>query len=146
MKRLQSSRFSSDAKSDTRIDDKKKGDKNYVGDHDEFALEREVNDAMIDAGYSDGSLSKDESGGGGVTTKPGDQRLPHGLRRDVTKGQIDAMIQQVKGKIDSLSNSQQMDMLRLQSLTNKRNEAYDIMTNFMKKAHDSKSSVIGNMR
>ncbi len=52
----------------------------------------------------------------------------------------------LKTGIDSMSNSQQMDMLRLQSLSNKRNEAFDIMTNFMKKMQDNRSSIIGNMR
>ncbi|PRB64574.1 hypothetical protein CQ027_19980 [Microbacterium sp. MYb32] len=52
----------------------------------------------------------------------------------------------IPGLLDALSNSQQMDMLRLQSLTNKRNEAFDIMTNFVKKMQDSRTSIIGNMR
>ena len=39
----------------------------------------------------------------------------------------------LKDQIDSMSNSQQMDMLRLQGLSNKRNEAFDTMTNFIKK-------------
>ncbi|RAI86821.1 hypothetical protein DET54_11812 [Paenibacillus pabuli] len=57
-----------------------------------------------------------------------------------------AQAQKLKGQIDALSNSQQMDMLRLQSLSNKRNEAFDVMTNFIKKMQDSRSSIIGNMR
>ena len=52
----------------------------------------------------------------------------------------------LKTEIDSLSNSQQMDMLRLQSLSNKRNEAFDLMTNFIKKMQDSRSSITSNMR
>lgn len=63
-----------------------------------------------------------------------------------TKSEVDAQINAVKQSIDSLGNSQQMDMLRLQSLTNKRNEAFDVMTNFIKKMQDSRSSIIGNMR
>jgi TolA-binding protein len=55
-------------------------------------------------------------------------------------------ITSIKGQIDAVGNSQQMEMLRLQGLTNKRNEAFDLMTNFMKKQSDSKSSIIGNMR
>ncbi len=51
-----------------------------------------------------------------------------------------------KAQIDAVSSSQQMDMLRLQSLSNKRNEAFDVMTNFIKKMQDSRSSIIGNMR
>lgn len=48
--------------------------------------------------------------------------------------------------MDGLSNTQQMDMTRLQGMTNKRNEAFDVMTNFLKKMQDSRSSIIGNMR
>lgn len=51
-----------------------------------------------------------------------------------------------QAQIDAASNSQQMDMLRLQSMSNKRNEAFDVMTNFVKKMQDSRSSIIGNMR
>ena len=63
-----------------------------------------------------------------------------------TKGDLDAAIQTVKSQIDSLSNTQQMDMLRLQSLSNKRNEAFETMTNFIKKMQDNRSSIVGNMR
>jgi len=59
---------------------------------------------------------------------------------------LDQQIQSLKGQIDSLGNSQQMDMLRLQSMNNKRNEAFDTMTNFIKKMQDSRSSIINNMR
>lgn len=63
-----------------------------------------------------------------------------------TKGELESLLGQIKSQIDSASNSQQMDMLRLQSLSNKRNEAFDVMTNFVKKMEDSRSSIIGNMR
>lgn len=66
--------------------------------------------------------------------------------RNLNKGQMEQAIQTIKGQIDAQGNSQQMDMLRLQSLSNKRNEAFDIMTNFVKKMQDSRSSIIGNMR
>ncbi|MFC5530955.1 hypothetical protein [Cohnella yongneupensis] len=62
------------------------------------------------------------------------------------KGELAGLIQQIKSQVDAMSNSQQMDMLRIQSLSNKRNEAFDIMTNFIKKMADSRSSIIGNMR
>lgn len=71
--------------------------------------------------------------------------LPSALK-DISKGKLDAAINKLKGDIDALNNSQQMDMLRLQSLTNKRNEAFDVMSNFIKKMQDSRSSIIGNMR
>jgi len=64
----------------------------------------------------------------------------------VPKSEWDALVVNIKGSIDSLSNTQQMDMLRLQSLSNKRNEAFDVMSNFIKKMQDSRSSILGNMR
>lgn len=65
---------------------------------------------------------------------------------DAKQKTFDAWAEQIKGKIDAFNSSQQMDMLRMQSLTNKRNEAFDLMTNFIKKMADSRSSVLGNMR
>ena len=59
---------------------------------------------------------------------------------------LDMQVEQIRAQIDSLNNSQQMDMLRMQSLTNKRNEAFDLMTDFIKKMQDSRSRIIGNMR
>ncbi len=59
---------------------------------------------------------------------------------------FDQTLANITAKIDSLNSSQQIDMLRLQSLTNKRNEAFDVMTNFVKKSQDSRSSIVGNMR
>lgn len=63
-----------------------------------------------------------------------------------TMRQLSTTVAQLKAQYDSLSNTQQMDMLKLQSLTNKRNEAFDLMTNFIKKMADARSSILGNMR
>ena len=82
-----------------------------------------ANKAITDAGITDMKVSKSS-----------------------TKGEIDTAITKVKGMIDAAGNSQQMDMLRLQSMSNKRNEAFDVMTNFVKKMQESRSSIIGNMR
>lgn len=57
-----------------------------------------------------------------------------------------ALEESLNRAMDILHNTQQMDMLRLQSLSNKRNEAFDLMTNFIKKMQESRSSIIGNMR
>ncbi|HET8597408.1 MAG TPA: hypothetical protein VFM22_06585 [Castellaniella sp.] len=62
----------------------------------------------------------------------------------VTKGEIDAAITKVKGLIDAESNNQQMDMLRLQSLNNKKNESIEILTNTQKKHTDANSNIIRN--
>ncbi|MBS4220328.1 hypothetical protein KHA96_18670 [Bacillus sp. FJAT-49711] len=60
--------------------------------------------------------------------------------------ELEETINQLKRDMDAQSNSQQMDMLRLQSLSNKRQEAFDVMTNFIKKMQDNRSSIIENMR
>jgi len=64
----------------------------------------------------------------------------------ITKAEVDAAEQVIKSAVDNLSSSSQMDMVRLQSLNNKRSEAFDTMTNMLKKAADSKSSVVSNFR
>jgi hypothetical protein len=60
------------------------------------------------------------------------------------KGQIDAAVTKIKGLIDAQSNNQQMDMLRLQSLNNKKNESVEILTNTQKKHTDGNSAIIRN--
>jgi hypothetical protein len=59
---------------------------------------------------------------------------------------IEVMTTAVKSQLDSMSSSSQMDMVRLQSLNNKRSEAFDTMTNSLKKQQDNKSSIVGNFR
>ena len=66
------------------------------------------------------------------------------INGSTTKGEIDAAITKVKGLIDAESNNQQMDMLRLQSLNNKKNESIEILTNTQKKSSDSNSGIIRN--
>lgn len=63
-----------------------------------------------------------------------------------TKSDVDKGIATVKSQIDDLYNAQQMDMLRLAQLSNKRKESFDIMTDFVKKMQDSRKTIIGNMR
>ena len=126
-------------------------------------IEVPLNDAIRDAGITDlgfsgagqrSSLNADgtkkpvsTAGADGNylvgTEKVTDKAVMNG---STTKGQIDAAITKIKGMIDAAGNSQQMDMLRLQSMSNKRNEAFDVMTNFVKKMQESRSSIIGNMR
>jgi hypothetical protein len=83
--------------------------------------------ALDDAGFDDATVNKFAKG-------------------DATLADFKALETSVKGKIDSTASTQQMDMLRMQSLNNKRNEAYDIMTNWLKNIQDKKSTIIGNMR
>ncbi len=63
-----------------------------------------------------------------------------------TKGELEGAISKVKSLIDAEANNQQMDMLRLQSLNNKKNESIEILTNAQKKHTDASSNIIRNMR
>ncbi|MCW6536691.1 MBG domain-containing protein [Sphingomonas lycopersici] len=60
--------------------------------------------------------------------------------------ELDDIVASLKVKIDALSSYQQIDMLLLQSLTTKRNEAFEVMTKFLEKMQQSRQSIIGNMR
>jgi hypothetical protein len=64
----------------------------------------------------------------------------------IKKSDLDGFIQIVKSDIDSMSTSQQMDMLRLQGLTDKRNDAFDLMTKFIKKEQDNHETIQGTLR
>jgi hypothetical protein len=110
-----------------------------------------LNDAIAEAGVTDLGLT----GAGRVTPGEGqsiDDGHGHVLsgqtnisNGDTTKGQIDAAITKIKGLIDAESNNQQMDMLRLQSLNNKKGESVDILTNTQKKNNDTNTSIIRNI-
>ena len=56
------------------------------------------------------------------------------------------LIATLRSELDAVTNTQQMDMLRLSSLIDKRSEAADVMSSFLTKMQGSQSSVIGNMR
>ncbi|MCA0328165.1 MAG: hypothetical protein LCH89_21590 [Proteobacteria bacterium] len=112
---------------------------------DSEIYEQKANDALQAAG----SPSLGFQGTGQVKQPNGSYAIQTGegiIGGGTTVGQLDTAINSIKSQIDAANNSNQMDMLRLQSLTNKRNEAFDIMTNFIKKMQDSRSSILGNMR
>jgi hypothetical protein len=120
-------------------------DTTILGDNldNQVGLEETVNDSMqaaqvqlfktSDGEYRIGLLSSGDSYEGGIN-------------RNVTKGELDLALNDIQSMLTNLSNTQQTDMLTLQSTTNKRNEAYDTMTNFLKKLQDSKSGIVSNMR
>ena len=62
------------------------------------------------------------------------------------QGEFDAMINNLKSSIDTVNSQSQMDMVRLQGLMDKRNQAFDMLTNNLSKFSKSMDSVIGNMR
>jgi len=62
------------------------------------------------------------------------------------KGELQALVEKIKSEIDSLSNDQNLDMLRLQSYSTKYNDTFDARTNALKQEHDMHSRIQSNMR
>lgn len=58
-----------------------------------------------------------------------DAGLPHPLNSETTKDQLLELTVTVKDQLDSINSSFQMDMLRLQVLSSKHNEAIDTLAN-----------------
>ena len=57
---------------------------------------------------------------------------------------LSAKATEMGGRADSFSNSQQLEMLDLQKLNNRYNEAIDMMSNFVKKCADKREGIIRN--
>jgi hypothetical protein len=91
------------------------------------SLAAEVNTAIADSG------AKLFSGLGTITMT-------------TKKQDLDGAIAQLRGQIDSLGNNQQTEMLRLQSLTTRRNECYTIISNFLEKTGANRKGIIENYR
>jgi len=62
------------------------------------------------------------------------------------RAKLDVQINELSAQIESSGNTQKMDILRLQTLTNKPNEASDIITNLMKSLADTSDSIIRTMK
>ncbi len=109
----------------------------------QVGLEETVNDSMQAAQVQ---LFKNSDGEYRIGLLSNGDPYDGGINSNVTKGELDLALNDIQSMLTNLSNTQQTDMLTLQSTTNKRNEAYDTMTNFLKKLQDSKSGIVSNMR
>lgn len=118
----------------------------------DYRSEKEINSALLAAGVAPFTPDNGPNSARGRTLdwdkNPAAPTayLAGGIGGDTTRAQMERAIAVLKTQIDALSNSQQMEMLRLQSLSNKRNEAFEVMTNFIKKMQESRAQIIGNMR
>ena len=63
----------------------------------------------------------------------------------MTKYEVEEWLQKVKSKIDALNNEAQKDMTRLQSLVDRRDEAFTTASNLMSEISDTRGNTIGNM-
>ena len=62
-----------------------------------------------------------------------------------TKANVEYYIQLIKSKMDGLNNESQTDMTRLQSLVDRRDEAYSTATDLMTSISDTRSNLIRNL-
>ena len=63
----------------------------------------------------------------------------------MTKSEVEYWLQMVKSKIDSLNNAAEKDMTRLESLVDRRDEAYSAASDLMSEISDTRSSLISNL-
>ncbi len=62
-----------------------------------------------------------------------------------TPGEAAQAVQLLKSKIDALNNASQTDMTRLQSLVDKRDEAFSLASDLVSSASDTRSTTIRNI-
>ncbi|MBU6949801.1 hypothetical protein [Hahella sp. HN01] len=65
--------------------------------------------------------------------------------KEVTKAQLNSFAEDLKQKRDGFNNDSQMEMIRLQGLINKQQQAYQLMTNIQKKEHDTIMATINKI-
>jgi DNA repair ATPase RecN len=68
------------------------------------------------------------------------------LAGDKDNGDKQKRVTQLKGQIDLMNSDSQLDMIGLQSLVNKRNEAFDMLSNLLNKFQKTMDGIVGNMR
>ena len=62
-----------------------------------------------------------------------------------TKASVEGMLQELKSMIDARNNESQKDMKRLESLVDRRDEAFSTATDLMSEISDTRSTLIGNL-
>ena len=55
-------------------------------------------------------------------------------------------ISDLKTEIDGMNGESQINMIRVQGLVNKRNEAFDMLSNLLNKFQKTIDGIVGNMR
>jgi hypothetical protein len=65
---------------------------------------------------------------------------------DTEKGRRAGEISTMKNAIDQLNSDSQLDMIGIQGLVNKRNEAFDTLTNLLGKFQKTIDGIVSNMR
>lgn len=64
----------------------------------------------------------------------------------VNKKELDAIREKMKGDLDSMSEMGEMESLRLQSAMDRMSKMNSILSNLLKKIHDTQQSIIQNLK
>jgi chromosome segregation ATPase len=67
-------------------------------------------------------------------------------QKQAERDKINAAITGLKGDIDKLNSDSQLDMIGIQGLVNKRNEAFDMLSNLLGKFQKTIDGIVGNYR
>jgi hypothetical protein len=67
-------------------------------------------------------------------------------QKQQARDNINATITGIKGDLDKLNSDSQLDMIGIQGLVNKRNEAFDMLSNLLNKFQKTIDGIVGNMR
>jgi len=62
------------------------------------------------------------------------------------KGERDTAVEYLKSQLDGLNSDSQLDMIKLQSLVNKRDQSFEMLTNLISKFSKTKDAIIQNIR
>jgi hypothetical protein len=66
--------------------------------------------------------------------------------RWLNQADVDTCIANLKSSIDTVNTNSQLDMVRMQGLMDKLNQATDFMTNWISKNSKTMDSIVGNIR
>jgi len=111
----------------------------YIADiESQFTDDSEYKDTK----YSSDSLTQSAVNGLKIV---GYNNATVGSKLGMTKAEADYYQQKVKSKLDSLNNAASDDMTRLQSLVDRRDEAYSTATSLMDAVGETRANTIKNM-
>jgi len=60
--------------------------------------------------------------------------------------QLDGIVDELKGKLDSLSDLSEMNAMRLQMLMDRRSKAMEMLSNMMKKLSETQAAIVQNLK
>jgi antitoxin ParD1/3/4 len=60
--------------------------------------------------------------------------------------QLDGIVDELKGKLDSLSDLTEIEAMRLQMLMDRRSKAMEMLSNMMKKMSETQAAIVQNMK